>query len=219
MTALLALLLFIFVCETSTQAIDSNADVRRFLDRQEEVVIDIAKNAALWHSNRTLLVRDCKCSKHACSNNYLDAECVHHLGELEICETDGRRVDYDNSVFHTPPGTNPKTLTDSLKESICVYKNLEDAVKEYGRDEIGWIYIGKCDSSCFGDNGFLQEREMVTFDDIQVPRIHAMWRTGTSCGIHADCSTLASAHGMSEPVLDRRILFWWWTSLGLCWTS
>ena len=173
MAVLLALLLITFICESSNQAINSNADVRRFLDRQEEVVIDIAKNAAMWHSNRTLLVRNCQCSRHACSNDYLDVECVHHLGELDMCETAGRRVDYDNSIFRTPRGTNPKKLTDSLKESICVYKNLENVVKEYGRDEIGWIYIGKGESTCFRAHGLSQEREMVTFADIRARRICA----------------------------------------------
>ena len=147
--AFLALALLLSTHSSFGQIIDSIPKLRRFIRSQEAIVKDIAENATKWHADRIRLVRDCECSRHACSNDFLNVECVHHLGELDICKTDGRRVDYNNSIFRTPRGTNPKRLTDSLKESICVYKQLEDVVKEYGRDEIGWIYIGKSNSQSF----------------------------------------------------------------------
>ena len=214
--AFLALTLLCSARNSFCQIIDSIPKLQRFIRSQETIVKDIANNATKWHADRIRLVRSCECSRHACSNDFLDVECVHHLGDLEMCKTDGRRVDYNNSIFRTPRGTNPKTLTENLKESICVYKKLEDVVRDYGRDEIGWIYIGKSDSSRFHVNGLSQGREMVTFADIQERRIHVMSRTEMNCGTHVDCTTLAFVHGISGPALDRRTLFWWWISLGPC---
>ena len=141
--ALRTLLLLLFVHGVLTE------ELNEFIKEQEKVVKGLAKNATKWHADRIRLVRDCECSRHACSNDFLDVECVHNLGELKMCEADGRRVDYGNSIFRTPFGTDPETLTGNLKESTCVYKQLEDVVKDYSRDEIGWIYIGKGNSHSF----------------------------------------------------------------------
>ena len=56
----------------------------------------------------------------------------------EFCEEEGHRQDNRASIVRTPNGTYPH-LTPSMKESICVYANLEDFLTAH---DPGWSYIG-----------------------------------------------------------------------------
>ena len=140
---LLRLFLLLAVATNVGRKLDPMEKLEAFIRRQEKEVERIAEAATEWHTDRIRAVRDCECSKHACSNDFVDSECVHHLGEIDFCKSEGRRMDYNASIFRTPPGTSPTILSDGLKESICVYKRLEDISIEYGRDEPGWLYIGE----------------------------------------------------------------------------
>lgn len=118
--------------------------LEHFIESQEELVKDIAAHATELHAQRVQFLRSCECSKHACSNDFLDAPCVTQFGTPGICEVEGRRLDNTTSIFRTPPGTNPDDLSDTLKESICVYQHMEDVARNYVGDS-GWTYLGTRD--------------------------------------------------------------------------
>ena len=141
-TAYLVPLSIILFCACYGQETDPLDRLKEFIQSQEEIGERLARLATEWHTDRIRSVRTCECSRHACSNDFANVECITSFGGLDICETEGRRIDYNRSVFRTPRATNPKRLSDSLKESICIYRKLDDAAKEYGSEEPGWFFVG-----------------------------------------------------------------------------
>ena len=114
-----------------------------FVESQERVVKTVAQRAAALHAERTQHVRECRCSKHGCSNDYTRVPCTEQFGTPVICETSGRRVDRTMSDFLTPPGADVHNLSSSLIEDICVYQKLDETFKRvYGQEENGWLYLG-----------------------------------------------------------------------------
>ena len=116
--------------------------LKEFTDGEEEYVRGLAENATALFEDRTRLIQECQCSKHACSNDFDDAACVDYVERYPLCDLVGRRFDFDSSVFRFPPGTSMDNLTDELKQSLCVYRHMEDYVKEHGGPRYLTTYIG-----------------------------------------------------------------------------
>ena len=124
--------------------------VKRFVEKEEQLVIDSASKASELHARRVQLVRNCECSRHACANDFQDAECVAGLKtHNKICKElgkqgEGRLIDFDKSIFRTPRGENVHNLAHSIKENICIYKHMEDLWrKKYKKKDTQWIFLGK----------------------------------------------------------------------------
>ena len=119
-------------------------ELMSFVESQERVVKKIAKRASELHAERVQHVRECKCSKHVCSSDYVHSPCIEDLGTPGVCSTRGRRIDETMSDFVTPPGANPQNLSDSIKENLCIYRNLDETfMTTHGQDEYGWLYLGQ----------------------------------------------------------------------------
>eukprot|EP00210_Caulerpa_lentillifera_P007393 g7066.t1 len=120
------------------------------LDEHEKIVTRLAEKVVELFEKREKFLEDCTCSRHSCSNDISNFTCTEKLGnDSKYCgERAGRLIDSESSAFRTPPNTNIHTLTPRLKESICLYKNLEDTMKELlDSDEPTWIYFGGVDGS------------------------------------------------------------------------
>ena len=125
---------------------DLSGEVEKFIKDQEGIVKELAESMKKVQGNRQQLLRECECSLHACGRMSSNSACYAHLGTPDICrgQKEGRMMDNTTSIVRTPPGVTPETLTPSLKESICLYKHLDEEFKEIREeDEIGWMYIGK----------------------------------------------------------------------------
>ena len=124
--------------------------IQRFAELEEQLVIDSVAVATELHARRVQLIRDCECSRHACANDFPDAECIVGLEtHNSICENlgkkgEGRIVDFEMSIFRTPPGEKVYDLAHSIKENICIYKNMDDLWRErYTKNDTQWIFLGK----------------------------------------------------------------------------
>jgi len=117
--------------------------LKNFIDYRENFVINVTKYVTKLFTKREELVRNCsECSRHSCSDDYLDFPCIQGLGTPEICTEEGRRVDYGSTIFRTPSGTDPTDLGVSIKENICIYRHLEEVVNKNLSDLFGWTYVG-----------------------------------------------------------------------------
>lgn len=116
-------------------------DPMNFIQSKERIAIELAEYAAELYERRGHFVRNCSCSKHACSNEWEKAQCVYHIERPDYCDSEGRLVNWDESMFRIPPGANYNDLSKSLKESICLYRHIEDKAKNY-IDDSGWIFVG-----------------------------------------------------------------------------
>ena len=141
------LLLTVYLAEGQP---DMPPAVRRFVEREEELVTDSASKASELHARRVQLVRNCECSRHACANDFQDAECVAGLKtHNKICKKlgkrgEGRLIDFDKSIFRTPRGENVHNLAHSIKENICIYKHMEDLWRKRNKKkDTRWIFLGK----------------------------------------------------------------------------
>ena len=115
----------------------------QFVQNREAAVTRVAAHATELHGRRVQLVRDCTCSKHSCSNDFASDPCVHFLGTPDFCEAAGRRIDFNASIVRTPPDTNPHDLSAELKESVCVYKGMQDIADDYQDEQYAWMFLGK----------------------------------------------------------------------------
>ena len=118
--------------------------VSEFIDKQEEVVQEIAAAATDLHARRVNLVRNCECSKHSCSSDFPSSttSCATYLGTPSICESEGRLLDNSSSIVFTPSGVNPEDLGTNVIESICIYKQLDDVFESLTSEEAGWMFLG-----------------------------------------------------------------------------
>ena len=139
-TIFLATLVFGFLLWTHAQPIPEA--LMRFIEDEADYVLGLAENATALFNNRTRLIEECECSKYACSNDFDDAACVDYVERYPLCDLDGRRFDFLKSVFRFPPGTNMANLTNELKQSLCVYRHMEDYVIEHGGPRYLTTYIG-----------------------------------------------------------------------------
>ena len=152
----LFLQIFLLASGLANAQSDMPPAVRRFVEKEEQLVIDSASKASELHARRVQLIRNCECSRHACANDFQDSECVAglathnkicgHLGENAA----GRLIDFNKSIFRTPPGENVKNLAHSIKENICIYKHMEDLWRKRStQNDTQWIFLGK-NSLCRG---------------------------------------------------------------------
>ena len=121
---------------------DLPKEVTNFIAAKERFVRDLADDAEKHYARREELVKKCECSKHACSNDFSDASCVGYLGSYPGCDLKERRIDLKNSTCHTPPGMRVDDLSDEVKESICIYRGIDDFVKKNGEPRSAWTYLG-----------------------------------------------------------------------------
>jgi len=132
----------------ASQSVDWREAFDEFVESQEKLVLDLAEFAANQHADRKMRIRSCECSKHACSNDFLDSPCDESLRAPDFCKTKGQRVDTDGSIVRTPPGTFPSIVSVEMKENICVYQNMRSFITEYGYiDDQGWSYVGLRDGT------------------------------------------------------------------------
>ena len=138
------LCIFFSISTDEAHGIEAPKEFTDFVASQENIVKAIAEQATALHSRRVQLVRECECSKHACSSDNHSMHCSINYGTPQKCTTPGRRIDSTTSNVITPPEAFSENLSKSLKESICTYKHLDETFHEiYGGDEYGSSYIGK----------------------------------------------------------------------------
>lgn len=137
--------------------------LEHFIESQEELVLDVAAYATQLHARRVQHIRTCECSRHSCSNDFLQAPCVTHLGTPSICQAEGRRIDNTTTIFRTPPGTDPSDLSPGLKESICTYRHIQQVAEDYTHD-FGWTYLGNYPCVIPLSHSSVQGRATVTLD-------------------------------------------------------
>lgn len=123
----------------------------QFIDEEEKIVTQLAGNVTELFKNRRKHIRNCGCSIHSCTNNITGFECTEEFGhDIEFCgpKCEERRIHMNASAFRLPPNTNIKKVNAQLKESVCLYSNLEPVMKELvaGRSH-SWIYFGGLDGS------------------------------------------------------------------------
>eukprot|EP00210_Caulerpa_lentillifera_P007409 g7080.t1 len=139
-------------------------EVSRRIRNQEQIVTRVANQVVQLFDQRHSYLRRCQCSTHSCSNDNSEFECSHSLGNVEpTCGADcqGRMINFNSSVFMTPPGSNALSLSPRLKESICLYSNLEPLMKELvPTANPSWLYFGGVDGSIRIYPAFLWEREV-----------------------------------------------------------
>eukprot|EP00210_Caulerpa_lentillifera_P007398 g7071.t1 len=160
----------------------------RILDEHEKIVDRLAKKVVKLFEKRATYLENCTCSRHSCSNDVYDFNCTKELGnDTKFCgECVGRYIGFEASAFRTPPNTNIKTLTPRLKESICLYANLEKTMKKLLKDQVPtWIYFGGVDGSMriypasSRTRGLKNGDEMLGGCDPYEPRTRP-WFVGTS---------------------------------------
>ena len=138
----LAFLVLSLISPTRGQSPGREFDLDEFITRKEKFVRHLAERAEELYATRGEIVESCECSKHACSDDFQDVSCVDYLGQYPGCDMPNRHVDLDNSVCETPPGMDVKMMSDEVKESICVYRGIEDFIRESDERESAWTYLG-----------------------------------------------------------------------------
>lgn len=113
----------------------------------EDVVRGLQQEATELFRNRKRVVPDCKCTYHACGNEFGDdLVCTEILGKSDFCEdcdVDGRLLDFSRSVVRTPKDTDPDNLSPEIIESICTFKPLDESFAEAGpKVNFTWTYVG-----------------------------------------------------------------------------
>ena len=139
----LAFLVLSLLSPTRGQSPRREFDMGQFITRKEVFVRNLAERAEELYATRGEIVERCECSKHACSNDFQDVSCVDYLGQYPGCGgMPNRYVDLENSVCGTPPGMRVEDISDEVKESICIYRGIEDFIKEGEERESAWTYLG-----------------------------------------------------------------------------
>jgi len=111
----------------------------------EAVVDEVAAKASELFKGRFPEVGKCQCTQHACGNDF-DAsdKCHKELGGASICEDcPGQKLDFTKSFILTPPLTALENLGDSMKDSICTFRGIDDVFAN-ATDEFGvraWTYV------------------------------------------------------------------------------
>jgi len=143
-------LLFVSVLTTIVR-LDAQipSEVSRRIEDKERIVNRLANETADLFRLRSSYLNRCRCSTHSCSNDITDFECTEQLGNVEaVCGADcpGRRINFNSSEFRTPPNTDINQLSSRVKESICLYSNLEPSMKELvPAEDPSWVYFGGVD--------------------------------------------------------------------------
>ena len=119
-------------------------ELLRAIEEKEQFLIGLANYTEGLFQQREKLIESCNCSKYAGSNDVADVACVAYYGQHQDCDLKCRRVDLENSVFLVPPETHLDDLSPELKQSICVYKHIEDYIRKYGEEEHFPAYVGVC---------------------------------------------------------------------------
>lgn len=119
--------------------VDLPVELERFIESKEKLVKDLASFAAELYRERSELVPDCECSKHACSNDWVKAQCVREFGTPSFCEAEGMRFE-NTTMVQTPPGTNPNHWSPNLIESACVFKHIDEFL--WNNDAWGCSFVG-----------------------------------------------------------------------------
>eukprot|EP00210_Caulerpa_lentillifera_P007392 g7065.t1 len=141
--------LLLLLCSVRGQSVVPD-EVLRLIEAQEAIVDRLAEEVVELFENRLTHLRQCTCSRHSCSNNVSDFTCTSVLGQNEdTCgECEGRFLGFEASSILTPPNTNIARMSPRLKESICVYANLEPVIRELLEDGLPtWTYFGGVDGS------------------------------------------------------------------------
>eukprot|EP00210_Caulerpa_lentillifera_P007395 g7068.t1 len=139
--------LVLMLCSVHGQSVVPD-EVLRLIEAQEAIVDRLAEEVVELFEDRLTYLRQCTCSRHSCSNDLSGFRCFLDLGDdPSFCgECEGRFLGFEASAFRTPPNTNIEDMSPRLKESICVYANLEPLIMELLEDDIPtWTYFGGVD--------------------------------------------------------------------------
>eukprot|EP00210_Caulerpa_lentillifera_P007421 g7092.t1 len=106
----------------------------------------MAEEVSRLFERRGKYLRNCECQNHACTNEDVGLECTDILGANKpVCgdKCNKRRISFDGPAFRLPPGTDPDNMSAHLKESICLYGNLKQRMKELmPRQGANWLTFG-----------------------------------------------------------------------------
>ena len=119
-----------------------SGSILKLIEEKERFIRGFADYAENLYAQREELVRNCQCVKHACSDDFGDAECVDFFGQHPECDLPGRLIDRERPVCRTPPDAAVDELDDWLKESICVYQNITEYVQEECGPDCKSAYVG-----------------------------------------------------------------------------
>jgi len=114
----------------------------------EGIVRSLQEAAARLYSERQVVVPDCRCSVHACSNRFGGSlTCTSVLGVsatcVESCDVEGKLLAMEHALVLTPPETDPSDLSPGVIESICTYLPLDETFVAKGPEgKFTWSYIG-----------------------------------------------------------------------------
>eukprot|EP00210_Caulerpa_lentillifera_P005936 g5674.t1 len=179
------------------------------MQTKENIVNRIAEEIADLFQRRSSYIRNCQCSRHSCSNDITNFSCTTRLGNVEsVCGEDceGRNINFDCSDVRTPPNTDIRNLSPRVKESICLYSNLEPLMKQLvSEEDSSSLYFGGTDGVMRSypasprqrgvENGDAQLGQCRPYD----PRIRP-WFIGASTRPKDIVFVIDSSGSMNEPV-------------------
>lgn len=185
-------------------------EVLRVIEEQENIVERLAEEVADLFEKRGKHLVQCECSVHSCTNQVSGSKCTEGLGNVkDICGEDceGRLIDFGRSYFRVPPNTQLNGLSHRLKESICLYANLEPVMKELVNETSPeWIFFGGVDGMMRSYPGSNRRQGLASEDDeLQgcrpfEPRIRP-WFIAASTGPKDIVFVIDISRSMNEPAM------------------
>eukprot|EP00210_Caulerpa_lentillifera_P007413 g7084.t1 len=99
---------------------------------KEEFVSRLADEAASLFKRRSKVSKDCECALHICNGITSQRECKSILRKFpQLCGENCKTMDLAGpTIVRTPPFVKLEDLTSEMKETICVYKNIEATFRE-----------------------------------------------------------------------------------------
>ena len=124
---------------------NSPSGLTKLIETQEQLVQNLAGHATEQYTRRIARVRTCTPSVHWCSDSLAQSTCSASFGTPPYCaDGSGLKLNDTTSVFKTPPNVDLQQLPDSIKENVCVYRDIETFVAsaQIAVRNDAWIYIG-----------------------------------------------------------------------------
>eukprot|EP00803_Ostreobium_quekettii_P009591 evm.model.scf_2457.1 EVM.evm.TU.scf_2457.1 scf_2457:378-12449(+) len=133
----------------------------------EDLVRGLQAEATELYRTRKKVVPGCACSVHSCSNQFRESlVCTERMGKLDRCrdcQQEGLRLDLEEPLVRTPPGSDPDDLTPDVLESLCTFKPLDESLVAAGKGgNFMWTYIGTTTGTMRIWPGLPRERGLVT---------------------------------------------------------
>eukprot|EP00210_Caulerpa_lentillifera_P005946 g5681.t1 len=202
---------FLLVSVLDTITCQIHPALLRVIEQKEATVQSLAEEVVTLFERRAFYLRNCQCSRHSCTNDVRDFECTDVLGtDTAVCGVNckDRQILFNSSLFRTPPNINIRKLSAKLKESICVFSNLESTMKELLTDvNPSWLYFGGVDGSFRIYPGLARQRGVENGDPLlghcrpYDPRIRP-WFIGATTRPKDIVLIIDSSHSMDALVIE-----------------